>query len=126
MKKTLKLSFILTFFFITSCYYDSEESLNPATQNSCDLTNVTFSATVKPILQASCYGCHSNQNAASSGDGIKLENYSDVQNIAKNGKLMGVLKHSSGYKAMPLGGAKLNDCDISKLQTWVNAGMINN
>lgn len=126
MKILFKISAFLSLFLISSCYYDSEESLSTTTQNSCDLSDVRFSTTVQPILQASCYACHSNQNATGSGDGIKLENFSDVQKVAQSGKLIGAVKHSSGYTAMPLGGNKLNDCEINKLQTWINNGMLNN
>lgn len=112
--------------FTTGCYYDSEEKLYPQLSTSCDLTNVTFAATVTPILQASCFSCHSNSNAASSGGGIKIQNYADVVTLAKNGKLMGTVTHASGYQAMPQGGGKLSDCEINQLQKWIDNGTINN
>lgn len=126
MIKIIKYTLFLAIFLLSACYYDNEENLNPEVNQACDLNNVTYTATVKPILQASCYMCHSNTNAASSGNGIKLENYTDVQNMAKNGKLLGAVKHQSGYKPMPLGGVKLNDCDINKLEKWVLNGTLNN
>lgn len=125
-KKQIKLSMLMFLLLFSGCYYDSEERLYPTVTSGCDLSNVTFSASVKPILQAACLSCHSNSNANNSGGGIRLENYSDLQTIAKNGKLMGVVKHSSGYQAMPLGGGKLTDCEINTLQTWINNGILNN
>jgi uncharacterized membrane protein len=119
----LSVTFIAT---ITGCYYDSEEALYPTVSTTCDVTNVTFATTVKPILQASCLSCHSNSKAASSGSGIKLEDYSDVAITAKNGQLMGSVNHSSGYVAMPYGGGKLTDCEISQLQKWIDNGTLNN
>ena len=112
--------------FVTGCYYDSEEKLYPQISGSCDLSNVTFTATVKPILQASCLTCHSNSNAGNSGGGIKLENYADVLISTNSGKLMGTINHSPGYQAMPQGGGKLTDCEISKLQKWIDNGKLNN
>ncbi|OFX58156.1 MAG: hypothetical protein A2066_02650 [Bacteroidetes bacterium GWB2_41_8] len=126
MNQFLKAILILVIITTTGCYYDNEEKLYSEISTSCDLTNVTFAATVKPILQASCYACHSNANATSSGDGIKLENYTDVQNLAKNGKLMGTVNHSKGYPAMPKGGGKLSDCEINQLQKWIDNGTLNN
>jgi uncharacterized membrane protein len=111
---------------IAGCYYDSEEKLYPQLSTTCDLSNVTFSATVSPILQASCFTCHSNANAVSSGGGIKLQNYADVSVIAKNGKLLGTITHASGFQAMPQGGGKLTDCEINKIQTWITNGTLNN
>jgi len=119
----LCVAFVAT---ISGCYYDSEEALYPKVSTSCDLSNVTFTTTVTPILQASCFSCHSNSNASSSGGGIKIQNYADVATLAKNGKLMGTITHASGYQAMPQGGGKLTNCEISKLQTWLNNGTLNN
>lgn len=126
MKKAVKMSLILVLAAIAGCYYDTEEKLYPQVSSTCDLSNVTYSQTVVPILQASCLSCHSNSNSGSSGGGIRLENYSDVQTMAKNGKLMGTINHSSGYQAMPQGGGKLIDCEISQLQTWIDLGTLNN
>lgn len=126
MNHILKAVLILVIISITGCYYDNEEKLYSEISTSCDLNNVTFAATVKPILQASCYACHSNSNATNSGDGIKLENYTDVQKMAKDGKLMGTVNHSNGYSAMPKGGGKLSDCEINQLQTWIDNGTPNN
>lgn len=126
MKQTIKISLIVLIALVTGCYYDSEEKLYPQLSTSCDLTNVTFAATVTPILQASCFSCHSNSNAANSGGGIKVQNYADVLTIVKNGKLMGAVNHSSGYQAMPKGGGKLTDCEINQLQKWIDNGTLNN
>lgn len=126
MKQTIKISLIVLIALVTGCYYDSEEKLYPQLSTSCDLTNVTFAATVTPILQASCFSCHSNSKAANSGGGIKVQNYADVLTIVKNGKLMGAVNHSSGYQAMPKGGGKLTDCEINQLQKWIDNGTLNN
>jgi len=117
---------ILLIISITGCYYDNEERLYPVISSSCDLSNVTFAATVAPILQASCLSCHSNSKAEGSGGGIKLQNFADVQIQAKNGKLMGTVKHASGFQKMPQGGEKLPDCEISQLQKWIDNGILNN
>jgi len=126
MKRILIILLVVFITAITGCYYDSEEALYPTISSTCDLTNVTFTASVKPILQASCLSCHSNAKAANSGGGIKLENYADVLISTNSGKLMGTINHASGYQAMPQGGGKLTDCEISQLQTWIDNGKLNN
>lgn len=126
MKKVIKITLILALAFLAACYYDSEEKLYPQVSTGCDLSNVTFTASVKPILQASCLSCHSNSQSINSGGGVRLENYSDVLITAKNGKLMGTVKHASGYQEMPLGGGKLTDCEINQLQKWIDNGTLNN
>lgn len=126
MKKTIIILLLTFTATLSACYYDSVEALYPQISTTCDLTNVTFATTVKPILQASCLSCHSNAKAAGSGGGIKLENYSDVVITAGNGQLMGAINHANGYVAMPQGGGKLTDCEISKLQKWIDNGKLNN
>ena len=39
---------------------------------------------------------------------------------------MGAINHLNGYAAMPQGGGKLTDCEISKLQKWIDNGKLNN
>src|SRR6476661_8447066 len=92
--------------------------------NTCDTVNMKFATNVKPILQSNCYACHSNANYAISG--VKLEDYADVVDHALDGMLMGVITHAAGYPPMPQGGAKLSDCSINKIKSWVDHGALNN
>jgi hypothetical protein len=119
------LSTILIILLLSTCYYDSEEYLFPQVNNQCDTTSFTFSTDVKPILENNCYSCHSN-SSASLGGGIKLEDYADVKVQASNGHLMGSIEHSSGFSPMPQGTAKLDDCKITIIRKWIDAGMLNN
>lgn len=125
MKKIIKITLILLMAVISGCYYDTEERLYPKISGPCDDTVVTFSSTVTSILH-SCQTCHSNSNATSSGGGVKLQNYADVVTLINNGKLMGSIRHDNGYIAMPQGGGKLSDCEISQLQKWIDNKTPNN
>ncbi|MBE0638078.1 MAG: hypothetical protein IH598_06145 [Bacteroidales bacterium] len=89
----------------------------------CDSVNVTFSATIWPIIQNRCYGCHSG---GSPSGGISLTNHTDLVAVANNGSLMGAIRHEQGYSPMPKNGAKLSDCNISQIQKWINDGTPNN
>lgn len=90
---------------------------------NCNTDNITFSATVKPVIDNSCRGCHSG--AAPSG-GISLTDYNGIKAIATNGKLYGAMSHQPGYVAMPFGGARLSQCTIDKIKAWIDAGSPNN
>lgn len=107
---------------LAGCYNDNEEDLYPQTPD-CDLTNVTYSATIAPIMATSCNGCH---GAASASGGVITETYDGLKAIASNGKLYGAVSHASGYSPMPQGGSKLSQCAIDKIKTWVDAGAPNN
>jgi len=89
---------------------------------TCDTTNVTFSATVWPIIQTYCFGCHNGANAQM---GVHLENYSNVSAVASSGMLTNVIKGQSGYPLMPPAGA-LSSCQIAQIQKWITNGTPNN
>lgn len=90
---------------------------------SCDTVNMKYVANVQPILQANCYSCHGNGQA---NGGVTLDNYAGVKAVADNGKLIGVITHAPGFPPMPKGGAKLSDCNINKIRSWINRGAQNN
>ncbi|MBX7183082.1 MAG: hypothetical protein K1X82_13300 [Bacteroidia bacterium] len=89
----------------------------------CDTNQVSYSQFVAPKLQSFCIGCHSN---SSSQGGVNLSGYANVMTYAQNGKLMKCINWESGVSAMPKGAQKLNDCTISKIQSWINQGSLNN
>jgi hypothetical protein len=121
--KLLKaLSIVAMLVLLSSCYYDVAEELYPE-KPDCDTTSVTFSNDIMPIINSNCTSCHSGQAAAGN---IKLENYNDISAAANNGSLLGVIRHEQGWSPMPKGGGKLNDCDIAKIETWVDQGTPNN
>jgi hypothetical protein len=107
-----------------SCYYDSEEALYPVLNSGCDTTSVTFSGKIVPLLANNCLSCHSNATAASSGNGIRLENYADVKSRAT--AVAGSINHTGPYSPMPKNGGKLNNCLLSQFDIWVRTGMPEN
>lgn len=89
----------------------------------CDTENVSFSSFVKPLIESHCQGCHSG-NAPSGG--IDMTTHANIQVYANNGKLYGAIDHQAGFEAMPQGGAKLDDCSIDKIKSWIDAGALDN
>ncbi len=113
--------FISGLLLLSSCYYDNYDDL-ATTANACDTINMTYSTNVSPILSQSCVGCHSG--GAPAGN-IPLETFSEVKVQAVNGKLLGSIKHQSGYSAMPKNQSQLSVCDINKVEAWINQGIKN-
>lgn len=87
----------------------------------CDVSNVTFSNFVQPLIQTRCQGCHSG--TAPQG-GINLAGHAAVKTVADNGKLYEVITRTSNF--MPKGGQKLDECTTNKLKAWIDAGALNN
>jgi hypothetical protein len=117
---------LLFMIFLTTCYYDNEENLNPRLSGSCDTTNVTYTLTVKPLLQSYCLSCHSTSASSGSGGGIRMEAYSDLKALVTSGKFYGSITHASGYSPMPKGGSLLDDCTVLQLKKWIDNGALNN
>jgi uncharacterized membrane protein len=117
--KLLFYSALLSLIF-SSCYYDNEDDLYPfdPTQ-SCDTLNITYTNTVKAVLDNSCVSCHQTSNPSG---GVMLDTYNNVKVVADNGRLWGSINHEAGYSPMPQGGNKLSDCDLQKIKAWINEG----
>jgi hypothetical protein len=89
---------------------------------TCDTTIVKFADYVSPLIANSCKGCH---NPNGSNGGINLTTYAEIKSYATLPKFMGSIKHLSGFSAMPKGGTMLSDCQIKKIQRWINLGALN-
>jgi hypothetical protein len=124
MKRLILPSIVVILIFFGACYYDSEEALYPSYNNSCDTSNVTFSATIIPILSNNCLGCHSNSSAASLGANIKLQDYADVQSQIST--VIQAINHTGGLSPMPKGGNKISTCSLTQFDIWVRKGTPNN
>ncbi len=92
---------------------------NHCDSTGCDSTNVTYTHSINPIIQAWCIGCHSGSSPANN---LRLETFSQVVDCANSGRLMGAIRHDNGFKAMPNGGNKLSVCEINLFQKWINIG----
>ena len=106
----------------SGCYYDNEQQLYQYyyTNNQCDTSNVTFSQTIFPVIQATCAisGC---LVAGGTGNGI-YDNYAGVKEKVDNGSF---LARVIQQRNMPPG-APLTDCQINQMRVWLNAGAPNN
>lgn len=129
-KGLLKTAIVFALFSLIAfggCYYDNEEDLYPQVI-PCDTSNVTYSGTVKPIIDQYCISCHSQGNPSGN---INLEGYTNVA-IAGDivpgvyGSLYGVISHYSGNSPMPKNQPKLPDCKIRQIKKWIDEGTPDN
>jgi hypothetical protein len=105
-----------------SCYYDVEEILYPDTE--CDIEMMSYTNDIVPILSDNCYTCHNTQ--ARFGN-IILDSHQELSKyFTTNDLLLGAIKHNPGFSAMPQGAPKLLDCQINKIEAWINQGAPNN
>lgn len=114
---------VLIIVLVTSCYYDNEETLYPGSANCTVPAISTFSGTVLPLLNNRCNNCHAG---SSPSGGIALDTHANVIKYVNDGSLMGSINFASGYSAMPKNSGKMSACDIQKIQSWIDAGALNN
>jgi hypothetical protein len=115
------LAAITITFSLTGCYYDSEEELYGT---DCDTSNVTYSTTIKGLLNTyTCLTCHIGSNPSG---GFTLDTYAGIKARVTDGRLWGAINHLSGFSPMPQGYVKMSDCDIKKVKAWIDAGAPNN
>lgn len=114
--KTLLTALVLAL-GLAGCYYDNEEELYGDT---CDTSDVTYSATVEPIINSTCAttGCHV---AGGSGNGL-LESYENVKVKVDDGSFR---QRVIEQRDMPPG-TPLTECQISILEDWLAQGAPNN
>ena len=100
----------------------NQGALNNECSSGCDTAVFTYAAAVAPLMNTYCKGCH---NPASLGGGIDLSTYTAVKASAA-GRLLGSIKHTAGYAAMPKGSNKFSDCQVRQVEKWIQAGSQNN
>ncbi len=123
MKKVFGAGVLMILIF-TGCYNDKADKLYPNTSTGCDTTAVTFQKTILPIMTASCglSGCH---DANTPSNGYNFTTYEGTRLAVTNNRMLGAIKHESGYQAMPKGMPKLDECSIAKIDKWVTLGAKN-
>ncbi len=113
MKRTFFALSVLV--FVAGCKKDS------ITTYDCSGVTPTYTANIKPILDANCatIGCH---NASANSSGFNLSSYSGAKSASGNSSFLGSIQYKSGYKQMPQGAGKLSDADIKLISCWVQNG----
>lgn len=85
----------------------------------CDTASITYSGTIKKILENDCFGCHQTFSPV-------FTNYDQLKSQLDNGKFECSINHGNGCFAMPKNTAKLDDCKIKQISIWLKAGYPNN
>ena len=92
--------------------------------SGCDTAVYTYSGAVQPLMQTYCAGCHFT--GATAVGGVILDNFNNIRDAAADSaKLLGSLRHSQGYVAMPQATNQLSDCQITQIEKWIKNGTQN-
>jgi hypothetical protein len=93
-------------------------------EHPCDTTAVSYSLTIRPILNNECLGCH--LAAADTNSNVDLSNYEGVRSAVESGQLYGSVTRSLGYAPMPSINDTLSKCQILQIRIWIDDGALNN
>ncbi|MES2780247.1 MAG: hypothetical protein V4651_10165 [Bacteroidota bacterium] len=119
--------FLLAGTLLTGCYYDNEEELYPQTTTATTATTattstttgtvVTYTSDIQPLIAANCAvpGCH-----VAGATFPDLSSYTGLKN-----NITAVKTRAIDQQTMPAAGP-MSSADIAKLQSWIDAGALNN
>lgn len=85
----------------------------------CDTLNITWESDIKDILAANCVVCHGPVTARNN---VRHDSYEAEMIVVNDGRLRGVVNHLDGYPRMPYNMPKLPECELNKINAWLNAG----
>jgi len=121
-KGFLFLITIIPFYLFNSisCTFSNEEDL--LENFHCDTTNIVYED-LTYIFSDICANCHNSVETFR--DGIVMDSYDAVKASINTGKVIPAIEHTGPFK-MPYQQPMLSDCDIDKIEAWINAGMPKN
>lgn len=90
---------------------------------ACDTIAVTYSATIAPLVQQRCGGCHGGANPQG---GLNLGTHAVLSTLALDGTLAASVTHDPQGIPMPPFGPMLPQCEIDKFLIWIQDGAPNN
>jgi hypothetical protein len=102
----------------------TDSSCTSGGEHPCDTSTITYSQTIRPILNAECLGCH--LTAADTNRNVDLSSYEGVRSAAESGQLYGSVTRSLGYAPMPSINDTLSKCQILQIRLWIDDGALNN
>lgn len=118
-KSSILLIFIILFAF--SCRYDNVEETYKDFITDCDTSVVSYSMDIAPIIDINCIVCH---GSVSPEAGLDLSTYGNV--FANRENIRNRINRPLGDPfVMPQGGPMVQ-CNIDKINAWINQGALNN
>ena len=81
------------------------------------LVTLATATRLQPILASRCLHCHYDGPGAIAP--FSLETYDDVLIRVNTGQLDAVINHRPGSPQMPRDGPKLPECELSKINKWI-------
>lgn len=116
MKRNCLFTIALSYLLLSACSKKQADEVSPTpVVPEVPGTTVTFSASVNPLLQTKCAGCHAPGRQAAA-----IWNFNGYTSVTTNAERIKQAVLVS--KSMPLGGS-LSTAELKLLQDWFDQGM---
>jgi len=116
--KSYYLLILLPLLVLTSCSNESTSDLIDVPL----VENVTYTNTVKSIIDNNCLGCHGDPTTNSAT--VSLNTYERVKEYVANNRIIERISKEEGQSGfMPIGGTKLPQAVIDQIIKWKAQGM---
>ncbi len=93
-------------------------------KSTCEIAeNISYSKDIAPIIEQKCFMCHAPDVYKKKASRVKIYDYKSLVSVAKDGRLLGAIKHEPGFIAMPYRkNEKIDNCSIALIEAWVTSG----
>ncbi|MEX0986781.1 MAG: hypothetical protein WD052_04825, partial [Bacteroidales bacterium] len=119
-KKLFFLSFVALFVIgLSQLSCENNNELDLYGEVECDTIHITWESDIAEILQNNCVICHGPETAYKN---VRHDSYEAEMVVVNDGRLRGVVNHLPGYIPMPYDSPKLNECDLKKINIWLDNG----
>lgn len=88
--------------------------------DTCNVSDISYSQTILPIIQAECVSCHNGPNGSGNVD---LSTDEAIKEQVDSGAFFGSIHGDAGYELMPPTG-KLPLCEIQQIKLWIDEGAV--
>lgn len=120
MNKVLLFLFGFLVFASSCTYYNVEEEYADFV-GDCDTSAVSFALDVYPIIDANCVTCHGDVNPQA---GLSLTSFNLIK--LNSSQMQDRINRPMGDPlVMPQSGPMIQ-CNIDKINAWINQGALNN
>lgn len=109
------LALIIAIATVSSCYYDNVEELYGT--SPCDVTAVSWTSDIQPMIQQNCVGCHSGVGASA---GLDFSTYMSVKTHSSS--LVNRMNKPNGDPLLMPPSGPLSNCTLNQMDAWVAAG----
>lgn len=117
---SLLLILCASVFVVLSCGDKEEPPVDPTV---CETDGLTYGNYAKDFINQTCAtsGCH-DADANSNNTPWPMNNYEGVKAAIDAERLLGAINRDPGFNQMPKGEEKLSDCNLEKMEAWINDG----